>query len=386
MRLHAPSTLLCLFLALPLAAAAASSAPRAAARTEAGNDYYAGADVTLDAPVQGDLFAAGGRVRLRQPVGADAAVFGGSVDIASTVGQDLRVAGGEVTIGNSVDGELAAAGGDVRVADGVTVAGSALLAGGDVVVDGKLAHGARVYAGEFTLNGEIDGDATVYAGEIRLGPNARIDGNLYYTSKEPLPEEQLAKVSGRVIRERTPEKWAASTARSVSTTWFHPVFFFSMLVSGFVLWLLFPRAFAGVGATVAEAPLLTLGAGIALVFALPPVAILLMATVIGIPAGLALFLLYPLVLLLGYLGAAFTIGRKLADIAAQPAPLNRTRQALFLAAALLLLAIVRVLPFIGWLLVFLATLAGIGGWLMWAVRRHRGTDVADAAAVPPAVP
>jgi cytoskeletal protein CcmA (bactofilin family) len=384
MRLLTPSALLCLFLALPLAAQAAHHRANAVARTEAGNDYYAGGEVVLDGAVQGDLFAAGGRVRVQRPVGADAAVAGGSVEIMSNVGQDLRVAGGDVTISNAVDGELAAAGGSVKITDSATVAGAALLAGGNVTVDGRLGKGARIYAGEVFLNGEIDGDTRLYAREITLGPNARIDGNLYYTSAAPLPEEQLGKISGRVIRERTPEGWTVSTARR-GTTWFHPVFFFSMLVCGFVLWLLFPNALAGVAATIATAPLRSLGIGLALFFALPPVAILLMITIIGLPAGISLFLLYPLFLMLGYLAAAFAIGRKLANAAGQPAELGKTRQALFLAAALLVLALVRVVPVLGWLLVFLALVAGIGGWVVWAFRRYRGPG-AGAPASPATTP
>lgn len=355
----------------------ALAAPSAIERTDNGNSYYAGGELTIGDTVKGDLFAAGGRVTVMQPVGADAAVAGGSVDIGSTIAQDLRAAGGSVGIGSEVGGELVAAGGTVRVAESATISGPSLLAGSEVTVNGRLLKGAKIYARRISLGGEINGDARFYGQEIVFGPNARIDGNLYYASEAPLPEELLAKVSGRVVREKTPENLnrnAASGNRG-SLSWFHPVFFLSMLASGFVLYLLFPNAVRGARESIAGAPLRSIVIGLALLFTLPPVALLLMLTVIGIPIGLGLFALYPLLLMLGYLAAAFFIGRKLADAVhmTQPPESSKRRQALFLAAALLLLGIAGGIPVLGWLFVFLCLVAGIGGWAIWLAGRYRGS-------------
>ncbi len=340
----------------------------AATRTEAGNGYFAGGELTVNGPVQGDLFAAGGRVTVTQPVGADAAVAGGSVVVRTSVAQDLRTAGGNVDISGDIGGELVSAGGTVRIADNATVAGPALLTGGKVIIDGRLRKGARAYAGRITLGGEIDGDAHLYGREIVFRPGSRIDGDLFYGSPTPLPEDILAQVSGRVIREQTPEAWRKASSGG---GWFHPVFFFSMLATGFVLYWLFPNAINGVRESIARAPLRSIVVGLALMFTLPPVALLLMLTIIGIPVGLGLLMLYPFMLMLGYLAAAFFIGGKLADAFRQPPPFSKRRQALFLAAALLVLVVAGAIPVLGWLFVFIALVGGIGGWAIWAVRRYR---------------
>lgn len=361
----------CLLLACAIQTAAAKG--QAEARTEAGNDYYAGGELRIDEPVAGDLFAAGGTVSLRRGVGADATVVGGMVTVRAPVGQDLRVAGGEVTIRDAVEGELAAAGGSVTLAESANVSGSALLAGGEVTVNGRVGKGARIYAGEIAINGNIEGDVRLYAPQIAFGPNARIDGNLFYASAEPLPDEQLQKVSGRVVRERTPKAWTGEH-RSSMASWFHPVFFLGMLALGFVLYLLFPNAIDGVSRTVADAPGRSMLAGMALLFCLPPLAILLMVTIIGLPLAFVVLLAYPLLLLLGYLGAAFALGRKLADAGKQPQTLGKGRQAAFLAAALVVLALVRLVPVVGWFIVFIALVCGMGGWAVWMHGRYRGTS------------
>ncbi len=371
--------LLCLCLAL--LADSAFAVRSAVTRTEAGNSYYSGGELTVNEPVQGDLFAAGGHVTLAQPVGADAAVAGGNVDIRSDVNQDLRAAGGNVRITGQIGGELLAAGGTVHLADSGVVSGSSLLAGSNVIVDGRLGRGTRIYANRIVFNGEIDGDAHFHAQEIMFGPRARIDGNLFYASVSPLPEEELTKVSGRVLREGTPANWSERTTNDAAS-WLHPIFFFSMLASGFVLYLLFPNAVNGARNSIARAPLRSILVGLALLFTLPPVALILMLTLIGLPIGLGLFALYPLLLMLGYLAAAFFIGRKLADAFRQPAEFNKRKQALFLAAALLVLSLAGAVPVLGWLFVFVALVAGVGGWTIWAVRGYRSTSTAPPAAGP----
>jgi hypothetical protein len=133
-------------------------------------------------------------------------------------------------------------------------------------------------------------------------------------SRYPLEPDKAAQVLGTITRDALPEGGNAKHRSSHALSWFHPVFILSMLASGVLLYLLFPDAVAGMQRTIKQYPLRSLLTGLALLFAVPPVAILFMATVIWIPIGFMLFALYPLMLLLGYLGAVFFIGRQTADV------------------------------------------------------------------------
>lgn len=349
------------------------------ARTEAGNGYYASAELVVNDSVIGDLFAAGGRVTALGAVGADAAVAGGKVLIQTNVGQDLRVAGGNVEVRGDIGGDLAAAGGKVTIDDATTVGGSGFVAGSDVSLDGRLTHGAKLYANRITIGGQISGDTQIYARQISFRPSARIDGNLFYASEQPIPEEDLSKVSGRVLRERTPDAWNQKHG-APPVSWFHPFFILTMLACGIVLHLVFPNAMAGARDSIARRPLRSVALGLALLFTLPPVGVLLIMTLVGIPLGLSLFALYPFLLLLGYLATAFVIGQRIAVAIRRDTLPNRRRQAFYLAAALLLLGIVGAIPVFGWLVMFLAVVAGVGGWALWGMPRYRNSDPANTAA------
>ena len=355
-------------LALPPLLGSAS----AEARSEAGNSYYAGGDVTVTEPVSADLYVAGGKVKVVSKVEVDAALAGGSVDIENDIGQDLRVAGGNVEIRADIGGDLAAAGGKIQLRPETHVRGSAFIAGSELIIDGTLSKGAKIYADRVSIAGAINGDARVYARRILLEPSARIDGNLFYASDQPLQEDDLARVSGRVIREQSPDTWDAPNRRHIPS-WFHPLFFLSMLACGTLLYLLFPNAISGARDSIAGAPVRSIVIGLALLFTLPPVAVLLMLTLVGIPLGLGLFALYPFLLGLGYLATAFFIGQKLANATRQDSALSRKKQAFYLGIGLLLLGIAGAVPILGWVIVFLSLVAGIGGWAIWATRRYRGT-------------
>lgn len=350
---------------LLLYAAAMTAASVHAETTAAGNTYLAGREVRVVQPVMGDLIAAGGRVSVEREIAADAAISGGTVDIRGPVGEDLRVAGGTVRIENDIGADLAAAGGSVHVAPGTSVYGSGWIAGRDVIVEGRISRGARIYGNTITLSGEIGGDTELHAERIILTKSARIDGDLTYASAAELSQEQLNQVNGQVRHLDASGRRYEQGEDGAAWSWFHPLFLAAMLASGILLHALCPNAIAGVQNVIRQQPGRSLLIGVALLFSVPPVAILFMATVIGLPIGFALLLLYPLALLLGYLASAFFLGGRLAATTRQAEPLSRTKQSLYLALALLILSMTLAVPFIGGFILLLAVVAGLGGWAVW---------------------
>jgi cytoskeletal protein CcmA (bactofilin family) len=346
------------------------------------NLYVSGNEVAVVAPVQADLFAAGRRVSVNQAVGADAAIAGEEIAINADIGQDLRVAGDRVDVAGKVGGEMLAVGRTVRIARSADIAGPLLAAGEEVSVAGTLHKSLKAYASKIVISGDIAGNVRLYAKEIVLMPGATLRGDLFYTSSQALPAEQLARVSGSVRREDTPEPIEANRSRAATPGWFHPALFFSMLVSGALLALVFPGAVVGTQQAIRERPLRSMVVGLILLCAVPPMAILFMVTVVGAPIGLGLLAMYPVILMLGYLAVAFALGRRVADALKQPEYVRLWRQLAFLAVALILLRLVALIPVLGTLLLFMAWIAGVGGWALWLQDRYRATpsggDVAPA--------
>ena len=345
------------------------------AQSHTGNRYIGGGEVSLDQAVTADLYAAGGKVMVAQPVAADAVLAGGQVDVSAPIGQDLRATGGKVSINANVGGDLVAAAGNLVIGKGSRIGGDMFAAGGDVRFAGVVMGAAKLTGGKVAVAGEIRGDTVLRGEEIVLEPGARIGGNLTYASSKPLSGQETALVAGSVTRESASPNWAPRTGGS----WFHPVFFISMLACGSLLFILFPNAVSGTQQTMQQTPLRSLLVGIALLCTVPPVAVLFMVTIIGIPVGFTLLMLYPMLLLLGYLGAAFFVSRTTAGAIHQDKRSGRGWQIVFLAMGLALMTLAGKIPFLGGLLVFLAVVTGVGGWAQWLYRRYRASHPGVAA-------
>lgn len=347
----------------------------------AGNVYMTGAEVRIDRAVKGDLVAAAGRIRVDQPVAGDAFLGAGSLDVQATLGDDLRAAGGIVTIANRVKGEVIIAAGRVILTPGAEIHGQAWLAGGHVSVDGRSLGGVKVYGREVTVGGEIHGPVELSAHRIRIRSSARIYGDLTYSGADEIEIDPLARVTGKVTRQVSALQVREPSANIPGLKPMRPLLLAGLFGAAALLHALVPGFIRKCVYTLGVAPAKSLGLGSALFFSVPPIAVLLIITIIGIPMGLALAAFHAVALVVGYLVTGFFIADKLAQ------PLNRPPQAhgwrlTFTACALVLLALATSIPYIGALILLVAVVAGLGAIVLQAFGRSgaapRASRTADA--------
>jgi cytoskeletal protein CcmA (bactofilin family) len=339
-----------------------------------GDRFVAGDDVTLNEQVAGDAFVAGGRSRVDGRIAGDALVTGGTVEVRGEVDDDVYAAGGDVRIEASVLGNARAAGGAVAIEPGARVAGNATLAGGNVDVYGRVDGNLQAFGGRIRIDGVVGGDVEVASKDIRIGPEARIGGRLTYRSPHPPQVAEGAVVAGgiekqqRVWRDLGPESGIGRVVTGVVRT----LWFAGVLLVGVVIIALFPDFSREAAATVRSESLASIGLGLALLIAVPVVAVVLFVTIIGIPLGFAVLLGYGLILMLGYMTGALAFGDLLLA-RVRPAEAGAAGwRMLFLLLALVVIALLRRVPWIGELAVFVLFLAGLGAFALRGVRRYRG--------------
>jgi cytoskeletal protein CcmA (bactofilin family) len=335
------------------------------------SDLYAfGGGVDIQSDVQGDLVAGGGRVVTAGRVQGNLIVAAGSVVIGGTVVRNVRGAGGAVTITGHVGRNLNAAGGTVLLAPEAVIDGRARLIGGEVRVAGTVAKKLYAAGAVIVLGGELQGDVELAAQEIEVLPTARIKGSLTYWSPRGARIDSQAKIQGGVTH-NLPEmpRVLASTGTALVTV-SRLLFMGGLIVTGVALYLLFPGFTVLCSHTIGSDPVKSLGIGLLLVAALPVVAILTMLTILGIPLGLILFLLYFAVLLVGFLVTAFFVGDVGARAFLREGPRSRSVRVVWLILALAVLALVNQVPFLGGTLMVVAVLLGLGAmslhvWRHW---------------------
>ena len=339
------------------------------ADTQGGNVYMAGAEVRVDRAINRDLVAAGGRIEVEEPIAGDAVFGAGALDVRAPIGEGLRAAGGVITLASRVHGDLLLVGGHVTLAPTSEVRGAGWIAGSRVTVSGRALSGLKLYGREIVIAGEINGPLELSGHRIEVLSTARIHGDIEYSSGEEIRIDPAARISGQITRATNTIDISNPLADIPILKALRPLLLTGLLMAGLLLYGLFPRFTEHASTLIREAPVRSLGLGTALFFSVPPVAVLLVITIIGIPVAIALGAFHALALLAAYLVSCFFVGEVLARLIGQR-PRSRQWRMLLLAIGLVVLTFLTTLPYVGPFLLLLACIAGLGAILLQAFSRY----------------
>ena len=337
------------------------------------NYYAAGNRLEVRGPILGDALLAGRDIIINQPVDGDVLGAGWRVTLNAAAHDDVRVAGAEVTLAAPVDGDVTIAGGQVTTGPALRVAGRSWISGGTVRVEGAFARDLRVAGRTVQLGAEVQGPVEITAETVEILAGARLHGPLTYRSPKPAVIAAGAVLGGPVVFKQIESEEArrASSFRGVSSV----LFAAHLLAVGLLFVALLPRTAGDVATMLRQQPGRSLLAGGALLVALPAAAVVLILSILGLPLGLALMAVYLVALLASLVTTALVVGQLEASWWQHAAQATRGRNAGFVVAGVLTLAVLRALPIVGGLVVLVSVLFGLGALTLWAwqafVRTHR---------------
>jgi hypothetical protein len=256
------------------------------------------------------------------------------------------------------------AGGDLVVAPGDAV-GAAVVLGGNAEVRGRVGA-LLVTGGNAVLDGAQVGDLTVVGGHATLRNGTRVTGDVRLVGSE-LERSDDSQILGAVERQSS-ARWGAFPFGMLFAVGLALAF----LVAALVAVALAPRPLEGLADELRAEPGRSLAAGLALWLIAPPVAIVCLMTVLGIPLGIGILaLVLPFVAFVGYVVAGLVVGAALfRRLRAHEPP------RLWAATALgtLVLILLGAVPFLGALVTMAAGLFGGGALTIvtWRALRRRG--------------
>jgi hypothetical protein len=326
--------------------------------------YMAGGQVDLYATVNGDVTAAGGQLNLEGTVKQDVIAAGGEIDLRGLVGDDARLAGGNVRVHARIGDDLVAAGGRLNLGPKADITGSAWLAGGEVFVAGRIGEELRVSGGRVIIAGTVDGDVEVWADQLEVQSGAVITGKLHYQSPHAAVIADGARIEGEVTYSPVEVPVAPVIAGFIFG---FLMILASLMLTGVVLYLLFPGIAQRCSETVRESPWSSLGYGLAVFAGAPVVVVLLLSTGLGLLLALLLLASWLILLLLGYLtGAYFVADTGLRGLKKDQA--GKSLRSVSLVLSILALAVVNLIPVIGGIVNGLLLFAGMGALTLQTVR------------------
>lgn len=266
--------------------------------------YLSGERIIVDGTVKGDLYCAGTDITLNGTVEGDVICAGMNLTIGGKVLGDVRVAGSNVTLKGSVAGSATLAGSSVTV-DKAAVVKRDLTGGASTLnIDGTIERDVMLGSSIMNLSGAVGRDVNVASETISTGDGAKIGGNLTYQA-----ENEQSVPAGVVAGQTSFTKQAdmpTAEAPSIFVTFLMTLISFLVLALGVTL--LFPKFVHEAASLSPRSALLAFFAGFATFMLLPFVSVLLMATIVGIPIGIVLMLLWLVMFFISGVFASYFVG------------------------------------------------------------------------------
>lgn len=320
-----------------------------------GDLMAAGANVTINGDVNGTVRAAGSTVIINGVVFDDLVVGGGTVSVKGEVVDDLIVAGGSVIVEGEVRDNAMMAGGILDIANGARVGRDLLIGGGMVSISGEVKRNVTFSAGQLNVTGRVGGNLTGEADEkVTIGPDAVINGNLEYKAPAEADIESGAEVMGN--KQWTPVEETVQKA-SYAANYLGKIYsVLALIATAIVVVLLFPKYSMQLAQNIETMPGKSIGYGIIVLILTPVIVLFLAMTLLGIPMAAIIFGLYLMVLYLSKIFVGLWIGKMIVK------PKGDKRGAVVGSAVLgvLILSILMVIPFLGFLVKLAAVMFGLG--------------------------
>ena len=303
--------------------------------------------------------------------------IGGNIEVSDPTDGPLVTVGGKISVDAPVHGSFSAAGGKIDLGPNATISGDASLAGGNLVVRGPIEGDLHVAGGQITIDGPVGGDASVAGGSLTLGPDARIAGKLRFRGGE-LKRDPAAQVAGGTsFKPSRAHRHEPTAGERFTRGW---VWTAGLVVLAAILAGALPGPSQRLAHELRERPWPTVGLGLLALVAIPVAAVLFCITVIGIPIGVLAIIVYAALLLVGYVWLAVVVGALLLDrFKADVAAVTAWRVGAAVLAMLILAILVRV-PYVGGFLKVAAIAVGVGMIVGAVMRRVRPPEAPVAGA------
>jgi cytoskeletal protein CcmA (bactofilin family) len=320
-----------------------------------GDLYVGGETIIIDGTINGDLIAGGRTITVNGTVNGSIMAAGGTVNINGEVTHAVRVIGGTLNIIGTIGRDLLVAGDEFIMASTAEI-GSDLLLG----------------AGTARIDGLINGDINSAVDSLTIASTASIQGKLTYISKNEANIQSGAQIRGTITHKLpdVKERLVTGTHRLPNVgeklvtigLWGKVLGFLMTLVLGIIIVLLAPRRVKAVTESIRNRPWASLGWGAVILVATPIAALIVCITIIGLPLGLIALVFYTIAIYLTQLFVGLLIGQLI--IGASRGVETRAALVGALALGLAILSLLRLIPYLGFVIGLATILFGLGAILV----------------------
>lgn len=375
-------TLLTIFTVVPVLAfdARSGATVTVASGETVDDDLYVGANtVIIDGTINGDLWAAGSTITVNGVVNGSVMAAGRTVNINGDVGHAVRAGGETIIINGDVSGDVMVAGGDVNIASTARVGGDLLFGAGIARIDGLVMGDIKGGGSEVTISNGVKGNVDLKVESLTILPTANIQGDLTYTCEEEADIQSGAQIGGMTTHNLPEVK--EKRAKPFPFVLFSGIGgkvtgFIMALIAGLVIILLAPRRLTSIAESIRSRPGASAGWGALILFVTPIAAIIVCITIIGILVGLIALALWGIAIYLAQIPVGLFIGRWI--IGHFRGVEGKAIMVGALALGLVILRLLRLIPYLGFFIGLAAILFGLGAVVVSERKRRARAREAES--------
>jgi cytoskeletal protein CcmA (bactofilin family) len=361
------------------------------------NNYVLPARDTLD----DDLYLGTGEADIIGAVGGDLCIgakrftvsgeINGSLNSASQfatlegkIGNSARVFAQRITVDGEITNNLIACGSDIELGRSSHIGRDVTLAGSDISVSGEVGDELFIRGDQVIISGKIGGDVDIKANSITIVVPAEILGDIKYESKKKIRIDDEAIITGEVDWIKIRPKSDRDDDDEGLSFGIRVVLFLATLVTGLIIIPVFNQHTKAAADRVVQKSVACLGIGFVFLCVAPIAILILMVTVIGIPAAIILLFGYTIVFYISKIYVAIGIGR----LACRAFKKNaEPKQGWSLLFGLIILMAIFSIPVFGWFAYFATIFCGIGAIILGLRKSHEaGTPAQPDQPAPSPLP
>ncbi|MCC5896242.1 MAG: polymer-forming cytoskeletal protein [Alkalibacterium sp.] len=340
-----------------------------------GPGFFTGDVIRIDGSVDGVAFAAGEDIRVNGDINGSLFVAGQRIVISGEVNGNIFGAGETIEMNGQSEGEVFLAGETVSIAESAQIGRDAFTAAMRVIIDGAVPRHLFSAGETVRVNGSVGGNANLASESVILDDSTVIEGDLIYDSPNEAQIAPGANVAGQTDWRQT-EPWNMGRTLSQQTRWLL-IFFWvlfsvlSALVVWFIIKLISKDFWIDTVWPIADRPLKTVGTGLVSLIITPFIAGILMVTIVGIPMGIILFMLYAIALYVAKIIVGLFVGASLFRLFGRTEGNNEFLLVLIGVVILDLLMIIPILNLVTWLVI---AVFGLGALFLSRREGHRHVE------------
>ncbi len=336
-----------------------------------GNMYAAGNTITIDGTVSGDLIATAQTINVNGRVEGDIIAAAQNITINGEVGGNVRVAGTSVTLNGPVARNVNVFGSNITLGTNSNIGWDVFAAGATLESRGSISGGLSGGVGHALISGKIAKNINLKLSENSLGeglvvsPEAEVGGDIIYTAKKTAQLSDKASIGGKV-EQKTPQtkttNWFALWA------WAKLFTIFCAIVVGLVLVFIAKKVTPKILKKIEDRPIQALLPGLVIMFILPPIALFLAFTVIGIPLALIILAWWLVATYVAKIFTAILVGEIILKTLIKK---HDVKLIWSLILGVVVCWLLFAIPFVGWIISLIAVWLGLGGLWLYASNQYR---------------